>query len=79
VELHHWEIYLASQNDFASGGYWVNPGDGNKNYWFLFGVGLVADVSDLHHLLLSAGTCLGAPFCGQFYVAYQLTFGPKAQ
>jgi hypothetical protein len=97
---------------YGGGGYWVNPGDGNKNYWFLgwqgqrrlgevvtvgaeifyqsasqvggsgatrFNVGLVADVSDLHHLLFSAGACFGAPFCGQFYVAYQLTFGPKAQ
>jgi hypothetical protein len=95
---------------YGGGGYWVNPGSGNRNYWFFgwqgqcrlgevltvgaeifhtsaaevggsgetrFNVGLVADLSDVHHLLFSAGTLLGAPFGGQFYVAYQVTFGPK--
>jgi hypothetical protein len=95
---------------YGGGGYWVNPGSGNRNYWFFgwqgqcrlgevatlgaeifhtsasevggsgetrFNVGLVMDLSDLHHLLFSAGTRLGAPFGGQFYVAYQVTFGPK--
>jgi hypothetical protein len=95
---------------YGGGGYWVNPGDGNRNYWFFgcqaqrrlgevvtvgaevfhtsaaevggsgetrFNVGLVADVSELHHLLVSAGTRFDAPFAGQFYVAYQLTFGPR--
>jgi len=88
----------------------VNPGDGNRNFWFFgwqaqrrlgevvtvgaeifhtsasevggqgetrFNLGLVADISDLQHLLFSAGTRLGTPFGGQFYVAYQLTFGPN--
>jgi hypothetical protein len=95
---------------YGGGGYWVNPGSGNRNYWFFgwqaqcrlgeavtvgaeifhtsasevggsgetrFNAGLVADLSDVHHLLFSAGTLLGAPFGGQFYVAYQVTFGPK--
>jgi hypothetical protein len=95
---------------YGGGGYWVNPGDGNRNYWFFgwqaqrrlgevvtvgaevfhtsaaevggsgetrFNIGLVADISDLQHLLFSAGTRFGAPLEGQFYVAYQLTFGPK--
>jgi hypothetical protein len=95
---------------YGGGGYWVNPGDGNLDYWFLgwqgqrrlgevvtvgaeifytsasevggsgetrFNVGLVADISELHHLLFSAGTRFGTPLGGQFYVAYQLTFGPR--
>ena len=95
---------------YGGGGYWVNPGDGNRNFWFFgwqaqrrlgevvtvgaeifhtsasevggqgetrFNLGLVADISDLQHLLFSAGTRLGTPFGGQFYVAYQLTFGPN--
>jgi hypothetical protein len=95
---------------YGGGGYWVNPGSGNRNYWFFgwegqcrlgevatvgaeifhtsaaevggsgetsFNVGLVADLSDVHHLLFSAGTRLGTPFGGQLYVAYQVTFGPK--
>jgi hypothetical protein len=97
---------------YGGGGYWVNPGDGNRNYWFFgwqgqrrlgevvtvgaevfyasasevggsgetrFNVGLVADMSDLQHVLFSAGTRFGTPVGGQFYVAYQLTFGPKEQ
>ncbi len=95
---------------YGGGGYWVNPGSGNRNYWFFgwqgqcrlgeavtvgaeifhtsaaevggggetrFNAGVVTDLSDVHHLLFSAGTRLGAPFGGQLYVAYQVTFGPK--
>ncbi len=95
---------------YGGGGYWVNPGDGNRNSWFFgwqgqrrlsevftlgaelfhssadevggsgetrFNVGLSADLSELQHLLLSAGARFGTPAGGQFYVAYQLTFaGP---
>jgi hypothetical protein len=95
---------------YGGGGYWVNPRSGNRNYWFFgwqgqcrlgevvtvgaelfhtsaaevggggetrFNAGLVADLSEAHHLLFSAGTRLGAPFGGQFYVAYQVTLGPR--
>jgi hypothetical protein len=36
-----------------------------------FNVGLVADLSNLQHLLFSAGTRIGGPFAGQLYVGYQ--------
>jgi hypothetical protein len=42
-----------------------------------FNVGLVVDVSDLQHVLVSAGRGLQGPTEFQSYVAYQLTFGPS--
>ena len=43
-----------------------------------FNVGAVVDVTDLHHILMSAGRSLdsGAP-AFQWYLAYQLTIGPS--
>ncbi len=41
-----------------------------------FNVGLVIDLSPMHHLLLSGGGGLGSPGA-QGYLGYQLTFGPK--
>jgi hypothetical protein len=94
---------------YGGGGLWINPGTGNRNYWFLgwlaqrrlgeavalgaevfyesartsdgtgevgFDLGLVVDLSPIHHLLASGGTRIGTPFAGQFYLGYQLTFGP---
>lgn len=42
-----------------------------------FNVGLVVDLSDLQHILFSAGHSLTRA-SAQAYVAYQLTFGPSA-
>jgi hypothetical protein len=36
VEYKHWEIYIASLfQDSRGGGYWINPGVGRKDFWFL--------------------------------------------
>ncbi len=92
---------------YGGAGYWVNPGSGNRNWWF-FGwqaqrkvgpaalgaeiwhatarevggqgetrvdLGAVVDFGELHHLLASAGTALERP-AAQWYLGYQLTFGP---
>lgn len=97
---------------YGGGGYWVNPGEGNRNYWFVgwqaqrrlgevvtvgaevffntartvdssnevrFNVGAVLDLSSVHHVLLSGGTRIGSPLAGQFYVAWQVTFGPSSE
>jgi len=42
----------------------------------VFNVGMVLDISDLQHLLVSAGHALGSQ-AAQAYLAYQLTFGPR--
>lgn len=42
-------------------------------------LGLVLDLSDLQHLLFSAGRGLEGPNQFQSYIAYQLTFGPATQ
>ena len=95
---------------YGGGGYWINPGAGNRNWVFAgfhleaklgaispgfeifhgtsrqegepgetrFNVGAVLDVTELHHVLASAGRVLGSGPPGfQWYLAYQLTIGPR--
>ncbi len=94
---------------YGGAGYWVNPGEGNRSWWFFgwqaqrevvkglsiggeafygtsrevgkpgearFDLGLVWNVSELHHVLFSIGHAIGAQ-AAQGYLAYQLTFGPE--
>ncbi|HVY49532.1 MAG TPA: hypothetical protein VHB21_26750 [Minicystis sp.] len=42
-----------------------------------FNVGAIVDFTDDHHLLLSAGRSIVGPDLFQYYLAYQLTFGPR--
>jgi hypothetical protein len=91
---------------FGGGGLWLNPGTGNRNYWYVgwqaqrripnlatvgaeifyitpsqtggnsnlgFNAGLVLDLSEYHHLLLSAGRSIVGDNLLQSYAAYQLT------
>jgi hypothetical protein len=97
---------------YGGGGYWINPGEGNKNWWFFgwlvqrkineqftlgaeifhrtasieggeesngFQVGAVLNLTDQHHILLSAGRDFNGPNLLTAYVGYQFTFGPKEQ
>ena len=43
-----------------------------------FNIGTVVDLTEQHHLLLSAGSSIDGPVNFQGYIAYQLTFGPEA-
>lgn len=94
---------------YGGGGYWINPGSQNRNWWFNgiviqyqvfsnlapgleifhgtsqqvgqsaetgFNLGMVWDLSDVQHIMLSAGPAFGGPNQLQGYFAYQLTFGP---
>jgi len=91
---------------YGGGGFWVNPGAGNRNYGFVgwllqrrlsqlatlgteifyttpnqvggdaslrFNLGLVLDLTEHHHLLLSAGRAMLGDSLFQGYLAYQLT------
>jgi hypothetical protein len=91
---------------YGGGGYWINPGTGNRNYWYAgalvqrrlsplvapgveiyyttpdqtdgnanlrFNLGVVVDVSDHHHVLVSGGRSLVGDHVFQGYLAYQLT------
>jgi hypothetical protein len=42
-----------------------------------FNIGAVYDISDNHHILVSAGKSLSGSTLFQGYIGYQLTFGPK--
>lgn len=94
---------------YGGGGYWINPGAHNRNWWFTglvlqcevepgltpgieifhgtsqvigepreFGLnfGLIWDISELQHVMFSAGPALQGSNQLQGYFAYQLTFGP---
>lgn len=94
---------------YGGGGYWINPGSGNKNYGFVgwqiqreilehvtlgaevfhttprveqgdaetrFNIGLVWDITETQHLLLSAGRGIQGSNTFQGYFAYLFTFGP---
>jgi hypothetical protein len=94
---------------YGGGGYWINPGSQNRNWWFTgiviqrqilpnlapgleifhetsqqagqsaetgFNLGMVWDLSDVQHIMFSAGPAFGGPNQLQGYFAYQLTFGP---
>jgi hypothetical protein len=97
---------------YGGGGYWINPGDGNNDWWFFgwllqreitkqltvgaeifhrtisheggesgtgFNVGGVINLTENHHLLLSAGRDFDGPNLFTAYLGYQYTFGPKEQ
>jgi hypothetical protein len=92
---------------YGGGGYWINPGDGNRNWWQFgwvlqreinriltlgaeiyykttsiengddskgYTIGAIINVTDKHHLLISAGQDVSGPNYFSFYLAYQLTF-----
>ena len=94
---------------YGGGGYWINPGAGNRDWWFVgwllqrkissrlvlgteifysttkeigggsetrFNLGGIFDFSDTQHLLFSGGRTIQGRDACQFYIAYQLTFGP---
>ena len=96
---------------YGGGGYWINPGEGNRNWWYVGwqvqvqatsflspGVevyyqspaqegrsaevhvngGLILDLGENHHVLVSAGGGIHGCGCSQAYAAYLLTFGPKS-
>jgi hypothetical protein len=91
---------------YGGGGYWINPGEGTKNWWYAgwlvqyqvnkyfnvgtelyhktpqeidgdsetrFNFGSVVNVTDHHHVLLSAGRGITGPVLFQGYIGYQYT------
>ncbi|MBP7677966.1 MAG: hypothetical protein KBB14_16785 [Thermoanaerobaculia bacterium] len=91
------------------GGYWINPGAGNCDYWFAGGqvqvhatsslspgieiyyqspstqgrnsevhynAGLILDLGEKSHVLLSAGRAVRGCDCAHAYLSYLLTLGP---
>ncbi len=98
-DLGPWETY-------GGGGYWLNPGAGDRDFWFLgwlvqrrlsktttvggevfrqtsdqvggrgdtrFNLGLMLDLSEHRHVLLSAGRSLSGGTRLEVYAAYQIT------
>jgi len=94
---------------YGGGGYWINPGAHNRDWWFTglviqrellpnltpgleifhgtsqvigdpdesgINLGLIWDLSDIQHSVLSAGPAIEGSNQLQGYFAYELTFGP---
>jgi len=97
---------------YGGGGYWINPGTGHQDFWFLgwqiqreinknltlggevfhqsasevdgdshtaFNIGAIINITDNHHILISAGRDFDGPNLFSSYIAYQLTFGPEKE
>lgn len=97
---------LGPWTSYGGGGYWINPGAGNRNYWLFgwqaqrhltdlatlgaevfygtpdqtggrgnlrFNIGVISDLGEHHHLLLSLGRSIVGDTRFQSYLAYQLT------
>ena len=97
---------------YGGGGYWINPGEGNKDWWFFgwllqreitkqftlgaeifhrtpsqdggdsstgFNVGAIFNLTEHHHILVSAGRDFDGPNLFTAYLGYQFTFGPKEE
>ena len=95
---------------YGGGGYWINPGAGNRDTWFAgwqvqlhvasfltpgvelyyqtasakdrasevhFNAGLILDIAQSHHILVSAGRAVHGCDCTHAYAAYLVTFGPQ--
>ncbi len=93
---------------YGGGGYWINQGEGNKNWWFTgwllqreitkqltlggeifhrtisheggeestgFQLGAIINLTENHHILMSAGRDFDGPNLFTAYLAYQFTFG----
>ena len=91
-------------------GYWINPGAGNRNWWFAgwliqkkvrpnltvgaeifhetsqsagsdsatrMNFGIIWDLDETRHLLISVGPTIKGPTAYQAYLALQFTFGPS--
>lgn len=94
---------------YGGGGYWINPGVHNRNWWFTglvvqrrvlpnltpgleifhgtsqevggphetgINLGLIWDLTNVQHIIFSAGPAIEGLNQLQGYFAYQLTFGP---
>jgi hypothetical protein len=95
---------------YGGAGYWVNPGEGNRDWWQFgwqiqreitkmltlgtelyyrtastengkdtagYTLGAIINITENHHILLSAGQDINGPNYLSAYIGYQFTFGPK--
>src|SRR5512140_3053355 len=103
---------FGKMSTYGGGGYWINPGTGNRNWWYAgwqmqfqlttflapgaevfyqtaqtdagraevhFNVGVVVDLGESHHVLVSAGRAVHGCNCTHAYLSYLLTLGPKLE
>jgi hypothetical protein len=95
---------------YGGAGYWINPGDDNKDWWQFgwliqrkitemltlgtelyykttstedgkdttgYSFGAIVNITENHHILLSAGQDIDGPNYFSAYIGYQFTFGPQ--
>jgi len=57
--------------------FYQTPRQTDDEHHFGFNVGSIINITENHHILLSAGTDMVGPTSFYSYIAYQLTFGPE--
>jgi hypothetical protein len=76
-----WQVQQEIRKGLNIGGeiFYVTPRQHGGRGESRFNLGAVLDLSENHHLLLSAGRALDGENLFQGYAAYQLTFGPEGE
>ena len=59
--------------------FYGSPPDTGDERHFGFNLGSIINITENHHILLSAGTDMIGPASFYSYIAYQLTFGPEKE
>ena len=59
--------------------FYGSPPDTGDERHFGFNIGAIINMTEIHHILLSAGTDIIGPTSFYSYIAYQLTFGPEKE
>ena len=59
--------------------FYETPRETDDEHHFGFNIGSIINITENHHILLSAGTDMIGPTSFYSYVAYQLTFGPEKE
>jgi hypothetical protein len=59
--------------------FYGSPPDTGDERHFGFNIGSIINITENHHILLSAGTDMIGPTGFYSYIAYQLTFGPAKE
>jgi hypothetical protein len=59
--------------------FYETPQETGGEHNLAFNAGAIINITENHHILMSAGTDIDGPASFFSYIAYQLTFGPEKQ
>ena len=76
-----WQVQREINKNFTLGVeiFYETPQETEGEHELGFNAGAIINLTENHHILLSAGTDIDGPAKFFSYIAYQLTFGPEKQ